>query len=368
MKRIVGALIVFSMLALGACRDGGPTGEHARLDLDGTAVIERPDGSTETVDSDVTVDFGDRVTLSDGRGSLELPGGQIYELVAGAHDSDVLVDATPQVLGGRVLLSEGFPIPARFEEVTVTALGAAVIDAVEGAVSVYTGRVTVSGSGVDEVSALRRLVLADDAEPTPVGFDADDPWDRTYLGEAVAFGERLEALARGYTADLTTVGRRGAVFYEAVLPALGEQREFNDVLISDLRPVGETLVGAAITVQGRLGTFTERWNEVFAFRDEGALWGIVALDQQVSDAPLLDTIELAIEQTPGAPAPTTSSSVDVPTTPSTDPSGPPTSTPPTGPTTTEPPPPPTSEPPLLDPVVDTVEGLLDTILGLLGSE
>ena len=60
----------------------------------------------------------------------------------------------------------------------------------------------------------------------------------------------------------------------------------------------DTLVGAAITLEGTRGTFAERWAAVFTFRDEGAEWGLVAMDQGVARVPLLNAIDAAISRGP----------------------------------------------------------------------
>ena len=76
----------------------------------------------------------------------------------------------------------------------------------------YAGRARVTGVGdVGEVQGLRRLVLVAGATPEPITFDGSDDWDRRFLGEAIAFGDRLEALARGYTSDLAGRGTLGRV-------------------------------------------------------------------------------------------------------------------------------------------------------------
>jgi len=79
---------------------------------------------------------------------------------------------------------------------------------------------------------------------------------------------------------------------------LAAEPGFTAPLVNPARPPGETLVGAAITLEGARGTFTERWGAVFGFRDEGAPWGLVALDQGVSRVPLLATIDGSISRGP----------------------------------------------------------------------
>jgi hypothetical protein len=128
---------------------------------------------------------------------------------------------------------------------------------------------------------------------------------------------------------------------------------------------------------------------VFQFRDDGAAWGLVALDQQVNRSPLLTGVDAAIgrARTPfevAAPAPAVPS--PAPAAPPT--AGPaaatsstaspgqpvksPSSSTPSGPTPSNTPTLPTSPspvaitPPVQPGVLDnTVSGLLDTLNGLL---
>src|SRR5690606_7698895 len=129
-------------------------------------------------------------------------------------------------------------------------------------------------------------------------YDADDPWDRRYLAAAVEVGETLQSLAQGYTNNLNPGEGRTPGFFRLVLPGLDDEPEFSGDLIDGERPPGETLIGAAITDLGRRGSFVQRWSSVFTFRDQGALWGLVALDQDVSGTPLLGTVQEAIADSP----------------------------------------------------------------------
>lgn len=362
----VAILTLSSLVAAGCFGDDGPGAEQARLELDGSATVTASDGSTEAVTGDTTLDFGDRVRIDEGSAVMRLAGGEGYELRADPAPSEVEVGAPPTLLAGDVLVSSGFPAQVRYESTTMSAQGAMkVVSGVPAAVS-YVGRARIDGAGqLEEVLGLRRVVLTSSATPEPIEYDSSDSWDRRFLAEAIAFGQRLEALARGYTADLGPGGGRSASFFEAVLPALDTEREFSGDLLDDDRDVGETLVGAAIAVQGRDGTFRERWDEVFAFRDAGAAWGLVALDQGVSSAPLLDTIELAISSPPVTSPDPVDPSPPTTTTTTTTPGD---TSPTTGTTTTTTAPPP--EPPpttgLLDPVIDPVGEILDDLLGSLG--
>jgi len=347
--------------------EDGPGVAQARLVVDGSAVVVRADGPEERVTDEAVVDFGDSVRVTDGTAVVELATGARYELRhRGGTGSELVVADPPELLGGDALVAEGFPAAIRVGTATLRAQGPLEVRAGEESAASYGGGAGVAGVGdVATLPALRQLVLVSGAMPEPIRFDGTDPWDRRFLGEAIAFGEQLEALARGYTSDLPPGGGRTEGFFRSVVPALAGEREFGEDLLDPARPPGETLVGAAIAVQGRRGEFRERWSAVFAFRAAGAAWGIVALDQGVSSAPVLETIELAID----GPDPTTTTtrprarSGATSTTTST-------TSPPSGPTTAPPSPPPTApeQPPgLLDPVTDpaggAVEGLLDGILG-----
>lgn len=376
MKRALGAFIavvlVAGTIAAGVTVLGGgdgPGAEEARLIVDGSAVVDHADGATTTVTDATTVAFGDTVTLESGTAALEYAGGARYELTADPAPTVIGVEAVPTLVSGRVLAADGFPASVLHDGATVTAQGPAQVDASGPMVSSYRGGVRLSGLGdLGEMRALRQVLLTPSASPEPLAYDGTDPWDRRYLGEAVAFGQRLEALARGYTNGLRQ-DSPGESFFEAVIPALAEEREFNQQLLDPGRAPGETLVGAAIAVQGRDGTFTERWQEIFAFRDAGAAWGLVALDQGVSAAPVLDTIELAITGPETTTTTTTAPGQEPSPTTTTDPGAPPTTTTTTTTTTTppqDPDEPPPDEPGILDPVLGPTDEVLDEVLDTLG--
>lgn len=374
----VAVLVVFVAGAVAAVvghGESGPGPAQARIQVDGTVVVTAVDGTTRSlVDATEIIGFGEQVQVEEGAAVLELAGGATYEL---RHHRDVgtvvEVGATPRVTAGDLLVVAGFPAAVAVDTATLTAQGALRVDAGESVASAYARRTRVTGVGdVTELMGLRRLVLVPGAVPQPVTFDGTDEWDRRHLGEAIAFGEQLQALARGYTSDLPPGAGRTVGFFRSVLPALADEREFGADLLDPSRSPGETLVGAAIVVQGRRGTFRERWDAVFGFRAAGAEWGLVALDQGVSSAPVLDTIELAIGASDGAsgvdgaatavaPRPPTPPSPS--TTRTTEPDSPPTTG--TTTTTTAPPEPP-SDGGLLGPVIAPVSEVLGGVLDLLG--
>jgi hypothetical protein len=166
-------------------------------------------------------------------------------------------------------------------------------------VGVYRGGAGVESAGRPaSIPALRqRTVPAPGlpSRPTPISFSDSDPWDQRFLGEAIDLGNQLVATSRGFT-NPPGVGPGSSVdLFLQILPRL-IQPGFDASLIDPTRAPGETLVGAAITLEGTKSTFADRWRDVFTFHDDGAPWGLVALDQGVSREPLLSTIDGAIRR------------------------------------------------------------------------
>lgn len=388
-RRWVTALLVaVAAVSPVACSDDGPGAGEARLEVQGVAHVQRDGGDLDTVEGRTDVGPGDVVELVEGSGVLILSGGNRIELREGIGDaapSRVVMDDTPRIEAGEVLVTApgSFTLEAAGTSVTVTDGAAQVVRALGVAVSSYDASVSLDSAGQQrEVPALREMLVPTLGRPPaswkPLSYDSSDPWDRRYLAAAVEVGETLQSLAQGYTNNLTPGEGRTPGFFRLVLPGLEDEPEFTEDLIDVERSPGETLIGAAITELGRRGGFAERWQSVFTFRDQGALWGLVALDQDVAGTPLLGTVQEAIAESPlafvepevadtpappttTAPPPTTSQPPPTSTTPTT---APPTTTP----TTAPPPPEERLEVPLapvVEPLVDTVGGLVDGLLGLL---
>ncbi|MBV9412228.1 MAG: hypothetical protein JO148_11570, partial [Acidimicrobiia bacterium] len=149
------------------------------------------------------------------------------------------------------------------------------------------------------------------AAPTPLDYRADNPWDRRYLGDAIDLGDELQARSDGFTFQLASGEGHTAGFYRQLLPDLENEQAFTQALLTPDMSPGDTLIGAAIAVQGKDGSFLDRWQSVFGFHSQGARWGLVALDQHVTRDPLLSTVDDALGRRPGgvstalaAPAPT----------------------------------------------------------------
>jgi hypothetical protein len=367
-----------------ACHDSGPKAGEARLGVDGRATLLRQGGKREVVTKRTDVHSGDQVTMTKGTGVLTLKGGATIELrspLNGASASQVVMGPRPVVKAGDVLVTapDGLSLSASETSLRVTGGSAKVETSVALDVGGYDGDVRLDSGGQRRtIPALREMkvpaVGLPPEAPHPFDYDAADPWDRRFLSDAIELGQRLQAFADGYTSNLSKGEGRTIAFYQDVLPALKDEGAFTADLLDARRATGETLIGAAIAELGRRGTFLERWRSVFAFRDEHADWGLVALDQGVDRTPLLRAVSDAVQDSPLAigPPPTrrespTPGAIIPGTTEPKGSSGPTTST-------TKPPTTPTTQPPsedggngLLNPVLDPVTSLLSGVLkALLG--
>jgi hypothetical protein len=358
------------------------------------SVASAGSSSFEEVDERRSVHVGDRLRVDEGSAVLELGDQRRAELRKG---SEIVLRAgppggasiAPELAAGDVLLSAAVePFEASTPDVRASVSGgsARLSRGSPVVLATYSGRAGVSSAGSTlEVPALRQVSVPAGAplppRPSPLSYQPGDSWDQRLLGDAIELGDQLVARSRGFTAQIGTGQGKTPGFYRIILPALENEPGFDVAALGPNRDPGEALVGLAITVEGRRGTFDERVRSVFGFHDEGAAWGIVALDQGVTRAPLLASIDEAIGRGPrsvaeGGPAPTP-------------PPPPPTSTPTRRPTATTAPPrtrgtvvsPPTTVPPPPNnmpsgdpgplrtgvPAVDnTVNSLVDLLRGLLG--
>ncbi|MDQ3898231.1 MAG: hypothetical protein M3326_13475 [Actinomycetota bacterium] len=398
--RALAAAWLVTLGVVGCSRSSTPTA--GRLVVEGEAEVTRPGEGRRDVTTSRNLEVGDRVRVRQGTATIRLPRdrrvelrqGSDLELQAGEGDRGV----RPAAMGGDILVVSGR------EPVSVAATGAGV--SVQGAarisrgiallVASYEGTAELSSGGSTiTVPALRQTALPPTGQfPTkvvPLEFSATDGWDQRYLSDAIELSDQLNGRSQGFTAQLGPTDGRSFTYFRDLFPRLASEPGFTASLVNPSRPPGETLVGASITLEGTRGTFAERWAAVFAFRDQGAAWGLVAMDQGVTRAPVLATIEAAISRGPtmfaegpgtGTPSslappsrggsPATTSVPPATTTTTGPPSSRPgaattTSTtrpPSTAPTTTVPTGPLNTGSPLVD---DTVNSLVDTLTGLLRS-
>lgn len=290
MRRLSALLAAVAIAVVGA----GCTSEKVKAN-EVAVLIER--GSRVLVG-----ERGEGLRLAQGRRILHL-GAQVKVLEGSAsialHDGSQLeVRKGSEVAVGRpvVLVAEDLLVTSASKPLLVTAAGSQFsVDGVaklsrDLAVSAaaYRGRVAVKSAGRTlTIPALRQAAAASlgvlPAEPVALDYDPADAWDRRFLGAAIDLGEELEAKSEGFTRSLRPGEGHTPGFYRLLIPDLEAEPAFGEELVADQREPGDLLVGATIAVSGRLGSFADRWANVFEFRGKGARWGLVALDQQVND-------------------------------------------------------------------------------------
>ncbi len=237
---------------------------------------------------------------------MALREGTRYELRAGVGnvaDSMVRMGDVPVLEAGDLLVAapESSTIEAAGTTIVVDGGAAQVSRALGMSVAAYDAVVhldsagqerSVPGVALDERSGPGPPPQA----PRPLAYDDQDPWDRRFLGDAIALGDRLGGTGhRLHPNNLRDgEGRTPGVLPTRPAGSRCDEPAFGSDLIDITRPPGQTLIGAAIADLGRRGEFVERWESVFRFKDEGAHWGLVALDQDVSGTPLLGAIEQAV--------------------------------------------------------------------------
>lgn len=262
-------------------------------------------------------------------------------------------------------------------------------------VRVYEGEARVTSLGRTlAVPALRQVTIpARGLVPqraAPTTWRRDDMWDVRYLGLVIDLTDQLDAQGRGFAVQAGTASTDDLA---ALFPGLAKDA-FSRAASN--RSSGEALVGAGISSAGKRAP-----NRVFGLRDDGASWGIVAIEQVSGDPSRAVSLvrqaisawlsRVGVEPQPrlaagpiaspgsGAPLPSPFAPVRAPS-PTTPPPSTTTPPPPGGPTTTTPPPtttpivtvppPPVTAPgpvPTTVPPLDEVVGIIaDGTTGLTG--
>jgi hypothetical protein len=395
--KVAAAAGVF-MLGMAACTDSSPP-DAGRLTVEGEAEIVRPGEDRLDVSGSRDLKVGDRVRIRRGTGVIRLSDDRRLELREGSDLELQAVDGPakvrPTLTGGDLLVvsdAQPFPVTATGADVAVHG-DARISRGVALLVATYEGTAQLSAGGSTlTVPALRQAALPATGQfPTnvkPLEYSAADAWDQRYLSDAIDLSNVLTGRSDGFAGQLAPNEGRTAQFFQDLFPRLASEPAFTQSLLNPIRSPGETLVGAAITMEGTRGTFAERWAAVFGFRDQGAPWGLVVRDQGVDRAALIRLIEEAVSRSPtefaSGPVGGTANSLPGPnsgpattvrprattTTVTTAPARPrpgattTTTAPPTGPTTTIITGPLNTGSPLID---NTINSLVNTLTGLLNS-
>lgn len=396
-------VLALALVAGATVPSGDPEPTPASLVLNGTAEVDAGSGTRRLEAGEHQLATGDRVRILTGDAILALGGAGSLELRAGsitASGSRVEIGAVPVLLDGEALLVAGGQeqaVEAGGGRLALADGAARVSRSTSALFAVYEGQGELSTAGrtLDGgLPALRQVVLADAGMlplvPSPLRVsDPPGPWDRRFLGDAIDLTSVLDQRSIGFTTLLQDDFVPDVFFYQAVLEGLLQEPGFDQSLLDQqARPVGETLVGAAIALVGEGGDFATRWRETFEFRQQGASWGIIALDQDAERASLLAVLDDAVARSPLLFAPPSSGPVFQPVRPPARRPRPP--LPPLAPLPDVPTRTPSRQPPLrvappesspdppasapsqpdhdgvLDPVVDPLADLLEGVLDGLG--
>lgn len=303
MKRLVAVCAAVLALGLAGCSKHALKPGEGNLDANGRVQLVTADQPWHFVSGEHKVRSGDRVRVLQGTARVTFTNNRTVELRRG---STLEVRRQPVLLGGDALVTTpDTPLTVGAAGTDVHVAGASKISrGLAVAASAYSGSLDIDSVGHRlHVPHLRTAAVTAPGfvpdRPSPMTYDASDSWDRRFLGDAIELGDELLTRSRGFTQNLTPDEGRTAGFYRQLIPALGGEPGFTQDLVDGRPSAGDVLVGSAIALQGRGGDFRSRWSEIFTFYDEGARWGLVALDQDIRDRPqLLSVVDVAIGRAP----------------------------------------------------------------------
>lgn len=311
MRRFAIVPVLAILIAGAGCsRNGVPTGQAVVDVQKGSRVLigERDQG-LRPVEGRRTVHLGAQVKVLAGSATIALDDGGRLDVRRG---SEVELGSPISLVAEDLLVTSGdrpVAVAVAGSKVTVDGVARLTRDLAVSAAT-YRGKVIVRSAARSlAVPALRQAEVPSlgvlPAAPDPLEYDDSDIWDRRFLGAAMELTEQLQSRSDGFSKQLEPGEGHTPGFYRVLIPALEREPAFGEDLVSETLEPGDTLVGAAIAVTGRIGSFVERWDAVFGFHNQGATWGLVALDQQVNDAnALVQTVDLAIGNQSFAFAPT----------------------------------------------------------------
>ncbi|MGH8900516.1 MAG: hypothetical protein ACRDYA_02260 [Egibacteraceae bacterium] len=248
---------------------------------------------------------GARIRTGSSQVRLEFRDGQIW---LGPDAAARVFSQRVDLIRGEAMVvdPEGGMLSVHWTDVLVSGRGTfRLTPGVNPRVGVYTGSVRVRRPAESRpVGALEQLDLSNrrlPVSPTPLDYAAQDPWDRELLGQAVAFDDEVERIARGIDVKFA-VGAKPPEFYrvfkavdDATLPILestartitpdGEFGPVSDVLVTLF--VAEAAARATGKPLSAAATQTASW------RAEGARWGLVAMRFGITASDFAKTVDLS---------------------------------------------------------------------------
>ena len=277
------AAVALFVLASGACSSPpSPEAGELRVTPLGGSVTLVDGGESTLLEEAATVDAGVSViTQPGGRAKVDLPGEQTMELAPG---SKLLVGSDVSELSeGRLLVRTSSPLMLRAGGTDIEASEAVFRVETEPSVllATYSGAVTVPGSGVEPITALREVSVLQGGDIV-TGIEAmdirpNDPWDAAILGRAIDLGLQLLNYERGLTRQLPSDRE-----IDAVTQILERQFPRSTIrsAISELGNAASVVVAAVVA--GEASRFAGQpaksiLTRILGLRSIGANWiGIVA--------------------------------------------------------------------------------------------
>ncbi len=246
---------------------------------------------------------GARVQTGGSEARLRLGDGEVW--LAPETGARIFPDRV-EVLRGEALISSLGHLGARWADVEVRGAGTfRIAGGTHPRVGAYQGDAEVRRPGETRaLSALEQIELDArrlPAKPDPLAYRTEDPWDAQLLGQAIAFDQEIERVARSIDLRFADTPRSPEFYrgFKAVdsstLPLL---RDAGRDIASDGRfgPPSEvltTLFVARATAQVWEKGVPATVSEVVQWRAQGARWGLVALRSKITVADLRNVVDLS---------------------------------------------------------------------------
>jgi hypothetical protein len=131
-------------------------------------------------------------------------------------------------------------------------------------------------------------LLPETAEPLVLS--RDDEWDVRMLPEVLDLDTQLAVLGQSFESSLPAGVAVTPEVYAAMVPEVAGS--VTESLLAGRAPA-ENLIGLVLVGLDK-GDFRTRVQRVFGFRSDGASWGLVAADRNLSPVPVLDHLEAAL--------------------------------------------------------------------------
>ncbi|HEU5003295.1 MAG TPA: hypothetical protein VFW71_11030 [Actinomycetota bacterium] len=368
----LGMAVGFLLVACSTSHPKGSAGPAMSLSVSTGKVTVNGGGRSTTVTTRAGVAVGYRIQVAaGGLATLNLSPGRVFQIQSG--EADITAPGTVELVSGSALGQFTAPGEIDAQGVATTASNATfrVDSGATTTVASYAGTVTVTIPGSSmPVPAYDRVQVVGGvlpANPVPLQYtNAGDVWDHDFVQPALDLDGRLASFRNGLDAQLGNAS--GAAFFRlavpdpvalaAIAPFYGDPR--SDVLIGWViakhAPVPADKVAPTFAV-------------VMTLWSQGQPWGLIAMEFQVPADTVFAGLEDAIHQV-GISVSNPIPKLTAP--PITIPTGRPTPSPTTPAVSPTPPvvaPTPTQTPgglgTLLNPVVDTVNTLLNNLLHLL---